>query len=114
MTGADASAAADAAGRKLLEVERLLERPTSPVSLAGAVEKLEEACGQWPALMACLTDRVAWESLARQISRLERLAGHGAEVLRVMETLSASARGYTADGEPTRPASEPAKIDCRG
>jgi len=114
VSSADALAAAESAGQRLLEVEKILARPASPGSLADAAESLEQACREWPALMACLTDRAAWESLAQQIGRLERLAGHGAGVLQAMETLGASARGYTADGEPARQPVGPATINCRG
>lgn len=114
MSEAESLAAAEQASQRLLEVERLLVRPESPALLADAVESLQEACREWPALMACLTDRAAWESLARQIHRLERLAGQGKETTQVMETLSASARGYTPCGEPAQQPAGPANINCRG
>ena len=114
MSGVDSPAAAEAAYRRLLEVEEQLARPESPAVLAEAVERLEQSCREWPALMACVTDRAVWESLAQQIRRLERLAEHGGGMLRAMDTVSASERGYTACGEPAQQPAGPAKIDCRG
>jgi hypothetical protein len=114
VSSADALAAAGLAGQRLLEVEKILARPASLASMTDAVESLEQACLEWPALMACLTDREAWESLARQIARLEQIAGHGVVFLQAIETVGASARGYTADGEPARQPVGPATVNCRG
>lgn len=102
------------AARWLREAESQLARPESPASIDRAVERLEQACRLWPALMACLTDRAAWDSLAAQIRRLERLANEGAAAYRAAEAIGRSARGYTSDGEPAPAALGPASVDCRG
>jgi hypothetical protein len=98
----------------LEEAESLLARPESPASIERAVERLERACRLWPGLMACLTDRAAWDSLAAQVRRLERLAGEGAAAYRAAELISRSRRGYTIEGEPALAAPGPASVDCRG
>lgn len=98
----------------LAEVESRLARPAGAPEVEEAVESLEQACREWPALMACVTDRAVWESLAQQIARLERLAVEGGEALRTMEVLNSSARGYSGTGAPAKTGAGPAKIDCRG
>lgn len=99
---------------QLGDVERRLVRPANSLDLEQAVESLEQACRDWPALMACVTDKAVWESLALQLGRLERLATEGSEALKAMEVLHSSARGYSESGEPAKSAAGPAKIDCRG
>lgn len=98
----------------LKDAEALLASPDSPAAVDSAVEKLELACRDWPALMACVTDRAVWDSLAAQIRRLERLADQGANSFAAAEHIGRSARGYTNHGEPARAALRPANLDCRG
>lgn len=102
------------AAERLESAGRRLESPESPEDLELAVFELEQACREWPPLMACLTDRTAWESLASQIRRLERLAEQGGRLTSAMQTLNGSARGYTGRGEPAAAPDQPAKLDCRG
>lgn len=110
-TGADA---ASNVRLRLESVERWLTHPASPRDLDAAVAELEQACRQWPALMACVTDRAAWDSLARQLRRLETLADTGQQTAEALAAVNGASRGYTDRGEPAALSGHPAQLDCRG
>ncbi len=98
----------------LRDAEALLTNPQSPACVDSAVERLELACRHWPLLLACVTDRAAWDSVAVQIRRLEQLADQAITSFAAADLIGRSARGYTKHGEPARAALRPASLDCRG
>ncbi len=113
MNGIAADAGSEAIAR-LESVERWIANPETPQDLEAAVAELEQACRQWPSLMACVTDKEVWASLARQLSRLERLADAGRQTAEALSAANGASRGYTDRGEPAGPPGLPAKLDCRG